>query len=157
MDGRRATRWKLAAILVAVLLASCGGRPGVAVSVAGATVPMVVSSVTQRTACSSSHGDAFPQDPPLTIVRAPMPVKLNFEAGQGATSIRGWIYDVDAPTPSGGPQEEFLVPGRTGAHTARSIVPGRTYQVLVNVPWSFFVTGGEETHVFRLRVEPPGP
>lgn len=150
-------RWKLAAILLAIVLASCGGRPGVTVSVAGATVPMVFAGVTERTACSSSHGDAFPQDPPLTTVRAPLPVTLKFEAGQGATSIRGVIYDVDAPTPSGGPQEEFTVTGRTGAHTARSIVPGRTYQVLVNVPWSFFVTGGEETHVFRLRVEPPSP
>ena len=116
---------------------------------------MVVSSVTERTTCSSTHGDAFPQDPPLTTVRTPMPVTLNFEAGQGATSIRGVIYDVDALTPSGGPQEEFMVAGRTGTHTARLMVPGRTYQVLVNVPWSFFVTGGEETHVFRLRVEPP--
>jgi hypothetical protein len=155
MDGRRATRWKLAAIIVAVLLAACGGRPGVTVSVAGAAVPMMVSSVTQRTACSSSHGDAGPQDPPLTTVRAPLPLTLTFNAGQGASSIRGVIYDVDAPTPSGGPQEEFMVPGRSGAHTARSMVPGRTYEVMVNVPWSFFVTGGEETHRFRLRVEPP--
>ena len=148
-------RWKLAAIIFAIVLASCGGRPGVTVSVAGVIVPMVFAGVTERTACSSSHGDAFPQDPPLTTVRAPLPVTLDFEAGQGATSIRGVIYDVGAPTPSGGPQEEFTVTGRSGAHTARSIVPGRTYQVLVNVTWSFFVTGGEETHLFRLRVEPP--
>lgn len=80
---------------------------------------------------------------------------LKFEAGQGASDIRGWIYDVDAPTPSGGPLEEFTIPGRTGAHAARSIVPARTYEVMVNVRWSFFVTGGEETHRFRLRVEPP--
>ena len=116
---------------------------------------MAIASVTERTACSSSHGDAFPQDPPLTTVRATLPVTLMLEAGQGATSIRGWIYDVDAPTPSGGPLEEFTVSGRSGAHTSRSIIPARTYQVLVNVPWSFFVTGGEETHIFRLRVEPP--
>ena len=155
MRARWATRWKLTAIVFAIVLASCGGRPGVAVSVAGTTVPMVLSSVTQRTTCSSSHGDAAPQDPPLTTVRAPLPVTLTFNAGQGASSIRGVIYDVDAPTPSGGPQEEFTVTGRTGEHTARSIVPGRTYQVLVNVPWSYFVSGGEETHLFRLRVEPP--
>ena len=122
---------------------------------AGVAVPMVIASVSERTACSSSHGDAFPQNPPLTTGRAPTPVTLTFEAGQGATSIRGVIYDLDAPTPSGGPQEEFMVTGRTGAYTARSMVPGRTYQVLVNVPWSFVVTGGEETHLFRLRVEPP--
>jgi hypothetical protein len=76
MNGRRVARWELAAIIVAVLLASCGGRPGVTVSVAGAAVPMILSSVTQRTACSSSHGDAFPRDPPLTTVRAPLPVTL---------------------------------------------------------------------------------
>ena len=149
------TQWKLIAIVVGVVLVSCGGRPGVAVTVAGVTVPMVLASVSERTLWSSSHGDAFPRDFPLITVRAPTPVTLTFEAGQGATSIRGVIYDLDAPTPSGGPQEEFTVTGRTGAHMSRSIVPGRTYQVLVNVPWSYVATGGEETHIFRLHVESP--
>jgi len=127
----------------------------VTVSVAGVTAPMVLSSRTERTSCSTSHGDAFPQNLPLTTVRAPTPVMLKFEAGQGASEIRGVIYHVDTPTPSGGPLEEFTIRGRTGTHTALSIVLGRTYQVLVNVRWSFFVTGGEETHLFRLRVESP--
>lgn len=155
MWARWAARWKLTAIVFAIVLASCGGRPGVTVSVAGVTVRMVLASVTERTVWSSSHGDAFPQDFPLTTVRAQTPVTLKFEAGEGATSIRGVIHDLDAPTPAGGPVEEFTVSGRSGAHTSRSIAPGRTFQVLVNVPWSFFVTGGEETHIFRLRVEPP--
>lgn len=145
----------LAAILGAVLVASCGSRPGVSVSIAGNTVPMVLGSASEGTACSTSHGDAFPQNLPLTTVRAPTPLTLRFEAGQGATEIRGWIYDLDAPLPSGGPIEEFTLPGRSGAYEARSIVPARTYSVTVNVRWSFLLTQGEESHLFRVRIEPP--
>ena len=116
---------------------------------------MALSSTTVRTGCSGEHGDAFPQDIPLTVVRAPVPATIHIEGGQGATGIRGWIYDVDAPTTSGGPLEEFWLPGRSGDHEAKSIVTARTYSILVNVTWSSLVTGGEVTHVFRLRVVPP--
>jgi hypothetical protein len=155
MNARWATRWKLAAILVAIMLASCGRQPGLTVMVSGVTVSMVRASVTESTRCSTFHGDAFPQTVPLTTVRTPTPVVLQFEAGQGASEVRGVIYDVDAPTPSGGPTEEFRLPGRGGQYQSRTIVPARTYRVLVNVPWSFLFSGGEETHVFQIRVEPP--
>jgi hypothetical protein len=144
----------LAAIVFAILLASCGGTPSVVVSVAGESVSMALSSTTVRTGCSGGHGDAFPQDIPLTVVRTPTPVILHVEAGQGATVIRGWIYDVDAPTTSGGPLEEFSLSGRSVDHESKSIVAARTYSVLVNVTWSSLVMGGEVTHVFRLRVVP---
>jgi hypothetical protein len=148
------SRLPLAVILFAILLASCAGTPSVIVSVAGETVPMVLSSTTVRTGCSAEHGDAFPRDVPLTTVRAPTPAMLHIEAGQGATGIRGWIYDIDTSTASGGPIEEFTLSGRSGDHEARSIMPARTYSVVVNVIWSSLVTGGEVTHVFRLRIEP---
>jgi len=143
-------RW----IIFAILLASCGGTPSVIVQVAGQTVPMALASTTVRTGCSAEHGDAFPRDVPLTMVRSATPAVLHIEAGQGATGIRGWIYDVDAPTASGGPLEEFALSGRSGDHAARSIVTARTYSVVVNVTWSSLVTGGEVTHVFRLRLDP---
>jgi hypothetical protein len=147
------SRLPLAAIIFAILLAACGGTPGVVVKVAGQTIPMALGSTTVRTGCSSEHGDAFPRDVPLTIVRSLTPV-LHIEAGQGATGIRGWIYDVDAPTTTGGPLEEFTLSGRSGDHQARSMVAARTYSVVVNVTWSAVITGGEVTHVFRLRLEP---
>jgi hypothetical protein len=125
----------------------------VTVSVAGQVVPTVLGSTSEGTACSTSIGDAFPQNLPLTTVHA-TPVTLQFEAGQDATTIRGAIYDVDAPTASGGPIEEFALPGRSAAFQPRSIVASRTYSITVNVVWSFLVTQGEETHIFRLRVEP---
>ena len=148
------SRLPLAVILFAILLASCGVTPSVIVRVAGEMVPMVLSSTTVRTGCSAEHGDAFPRDVPLTTVRAPTPAMLHIEAGQGATAIRGWIYDIDAPMASGGPIEEFTLSGRSGDHEARSIVPGRTYRVVVNVTWSSLITGGEVTHIFQLRIEP---
>ncbi|MDP9252402.1 MAG: hypothetical protein M3O80_05285 [Chloroflexota bacterium] len=148
------SRLPLAAIIFAVLLASCGGTPSVIVVAAGKKIPMALASTTVRTGCSSEHGDAFPRDVPLTIVNSRAPV-LHIEAGQGATGIRGWIYDVDAPTTSGGPLEEFTLSGRSGDHEAKSIVTAHTYTVVVNVTWSALVTGGEVTHVFRLRVDSP--
>src|SRR6266571_114676 len=126
------SRRPLGVVLVAVLLASCGGRPGVTVTI----------------------GDDFPQTVPLTTVRSAPPLTLHFEAGQGPSEIRGAIYDVDAPAASGGPDEEFSVAGRSGSYEARSVIAGRTYRVLVNVRWSFVVTRGEETHLFEVRLEP---
>ena len=149
------SRLPLAAILVAVVLAACGGRPAVTVAVAGQTVAMALASTTEGTRCSTTHGDGFVQNPPLTLIRAPTPVTLVIDAGQGATGIRGWLYDVDTPSPSGGPIEEFTLPGRSASYQARSIVPGRTYNVLVNVTWTSLVISGEVTHVFRVRIEPP--
>jgi hypothetical protein len=148
------SRLPLAAILFAIVVASCAGHPDVTVKVGGETVRMVLASTTERTGCSSEHGDAFPQDVPLTSVRASVPVTLEIEAGQGATRIRGWFYDVDAPSASGTPIEEFTLTGRSGSHAARSIVPARTYSVLVNVQWSALIKQGEVTYVFRVRIEP---
>jgi|SRR5438045_6470378 len=147
-------RSRLSFAVILFALASCSARPGVTVSIAGQVVPTVLGSTSEGTACSTSIGDAFPQNLPLTTVRAPMHMTLHFEAGQGATEIRGWIYDDDAPTPSGGPVEEFKLPGRSGTFEPRSIVASRTYSVTVNVVWSFLVTHGEETQLFRVRLEP---
>jgi len=149
------SRLPLSAILFAILLASCGGHPDVTVKVGGETVRMVLASATEQTGCQTEHGDAFPRDVPLTTVRAPVPVTLQIDAGQGATQIRGWFYDVDAPLASGGPIEEFTLPGRSGSHSARSMAPARTYSVLVNVQWSALIKQGEVTYIFRVRVEPP--
>jgi hypothetical protein len=149
------SRVPLALILFVIVLASCGGAPNVTVTIAGVTVPMVLASTSVRTGCSGEVGDAFPRDVPLTTVRAPTPAVIHVDAGEGATRTRGWIYDVEAPTVSGGPLEEFTLAGRTGDHAAKSIVRERTYTVVVNVMWSSPVTSGEVTHVFRLRVEPP--
>jgi hypothetical protein len=125
----------------------------VTVSVGGQSVPTVLASTTEGTPCSASHGDAFPQNIPVTTVRGSTPMTIRVEADQGA-EIRGFIYDLDAPSPAGGPSEEFTLPGRSGSYEVRSLHPARTYQVLVNVRWSFVVTQGEVTHLFKFRVEP---
>jgi hypothetical protein len=145
----------LGAVVLAILIASCGASPGVSVSIASEPIPMVLASTTNRVGCTSEHGDAFPQQVPLTTIRTSAPVTLKFEAGSGANEIRGAIYDVKSPSTLGGPIEEFLVRGPVGTYEARTIVPGRTYQILVNVVWSFVVTSGEESHLFRVTIEPP--
>lgn len=83
---------------------------------------MVRSSSTRSFIGGSEHGDDSPQRIPLTTIRTSTPVSLRFDTGQGATDIRGMIYDMDSP--SGGPIEEFALPGRVGTHEARTIAPG---------------------------------
>lgn len=147
----------LAAILLAIVLASCGARPGVAVTIDGQRIPMALSSTTQNTCNSTTHGDAFvrPEEMPLTTVRLKPPIILRFQAGTGATAIRGVIYDIDALGSPSGPMEQFTVAGGSGTYETRGLSTGRTYEFLLNVQWSLLVTTGEESHVFRLRIEPP--
>lgn len=115
---------------------------------------MVLASASEGTACSTSHGDAFPQDIPLTTVRGSTAPSIHVEADQGASEIRGFIYDLDAPSPQEGPNEEFTLPGRSGSYEPRLVVPDRTYQVILNVRWSFVLTQGEVTHLFKYRLGP---
>jgi hypothetical protein len=146
------SRGPLAAILLAILLASCGGRPSVTVRVAGEIVPTQVVSTTEGTPCSTSHGDG-PALSRETTVRALTPLAIRVETDSG-THVLGWIYDIDAPTPSGGPLEEFTLAG-TGTHQSRSIVATRRYEVVVNVARSVLGFRSEVTHAFRVRVQPP--
>jgi hypothetical protein len=117
-----------ATALLATVLTACGSQPGISVSAV---------------------------ERPLSVIRTSAPVTLRFAAGEGATEIRGWVYDTDRPSLSGGPIEEFSLPGRTGAYEPRAIAAGRTYEVVVNVKWSGLLVHGEETHAFRLRLEAP--
>lgn len=147
---------RLTALLLATVVTACGSQPGISVSVGQQSIPMVLSSTSRITAwVAGEHGDAFPREIPVTTVRTSLPVMLKFEAGQGASAIRGWLYDKEAPTPAGGPSEEFTLQGRTGAYAPRTIVVGRTYEIMVNVMWSGLLVQGEETHVFRVKIEAP--
>jgi hypothetical protein len=144
----------LAAFLLAALFTACGSQPGISASVGKQSIPMALSSASRVTAWGAGEiGDAFPREIPLSTVRTSAGATLQFEAGQGASEIRAWIYDKDRPSPTGGPNEEFTAQGRTGAYALRSLVAGRTYDILVNVKWSGFLVHGEETHAFRLRIE----
>ena len=146
----------IASLLLASLLAACGSQPGVTISVGAQSIPTVLSSTSRITAWGHGEtGDAFPRDIPLTAIRGSLPVTLKVEAGQGSSLVRGWLYDKEAPTPTGGPAEEFTLQGRTGTYALRTIVVGRTYEVIVNVVWSGLLVRGEETHAFRLRIEAP--
>jgi hypothetical protein len=145
-----------ATALLATVLTACGSQPGISVSAGTQSIPMVAMSTTRITGWwLGEHGDAAWVERPLSVIRTSAPVTLRFAAGEGATEIRGWVYDTDRPSLSGGPIEEFSLPGRTGAYEPRAIAAGRTYEVVVNVKWSGLLVHGEETHAFRLRLEAP--
>ena len=153
------SRGPLAAILLAILAASCGGRPSVTVMVAGEIVPTQVVGTLEGTPCSTSHGDGpFPTLAP-TIVREPTPLAIRVDAEPGF-QIRGRIYEIDTSTPAlrllpaSGPLEEFtLMSGVT--YQSRSIVATRTYQVSVDVSRSALGFRSDVTHAFNVRVQPP--
>jgi hypothetical protein len=153
------SRSPLAAILLAILAASCGGRPSVTVMVAGEIVPTQLVSTTEGTPCSTSHGDgpAPPRNP--TIVREPTPLAIRVDTDPGF-QIRGRIYEIDTSTPelrllpASGPLEEFtLTSGVT--YQSRSIVASRSYEVWVDVSRSVLGFRSEVGHAFRVRVQPP--
>lgn len=148
-------RLGLAAIIAAALAVSCTAQPGLSVTVGSTSVTLVRSSTSTTVGCRGEHGDAFPQQIPLTTVRSSLPVTVQFEAGSPATEIRGVVYDEDTPLPGGGPIEEFALLDRAGSYGLQAIQHGRTYRVSVNVRWSLVVSHGEESHLFRLRVDPP--
>lgn len=149
MKGRRLP---LGAILLGILFASCGGEPGMSVSVGGENVPTIRTSDVHRTACSAVTSDAVVGEIPLkSLAGRPL---LTLTAAGGTTGFRGWIYDVEDGRPSGTPIEEFSVAGASGSYQPRTMKAGRTYEIAVNAEWSFIVTGGSETRIFRLLVEP---
>jgi hypothetical protein len=148
----RSRAWPLVTILFLIVVASCSGRPGIRVTVAGQTVPTAYASNSYRTLCAGAVEDAFPRDVPVTTVRADR-VQLSLEGGGGTTAIHLSLYDVDAPP--GGPMEEAQLTGRIVTYELPNAVVGHTYQVLVNVDWSAIVSSGTESHLFRLRIAPP--
>jgi hypothetical protein len=152
------SRGPLAGILLAIIVASCGGRPSVTVRVAGEIVPTQIGSSLDGTPCSTTVRDA-PFLPPVTIVREPTPLEIRVDADPGY-EISGWIYEMDASAPvprllpASGPLEEFtLVSGE--AYRSRSIVAARTYAVMVNVERSALGFRSEVSHLFGVRVEQP--
>ncbi|HET8567833.1 MAG TPA: hypothetical protein VFM93_02460 [Candidatus Limnocylindria bacterium] len=142
---------RVALLLLAVVATACAERPDVSVTVGGGPAALALASETQRTVFSYDHGDAFPRDVPLTVVRASGSVDIAVVA-RAATEVKGWIYDEDLPTPSGGPIDEFAFQGSAGTHTTRGVVPFRTYRVLVNARSDALLTGHDVTYVLRFRV-----
>lgn len=148
------SRAPLVAILLAVLAASCSpGRASVTIAVAGELVPTQVVSSMEGTPCSGTIGDGPFDRRRVTIVRASTPIAIRVNA-EPSGHIRGWIYDTEAPTPSGGPLEEFVLSG-SGTHQSRSIVAARTYELVVNVERAVLGFRSAVTHAFRVRVESP--
>lgn len=82
---------------------------------------------------------------------APNPT-LTLQGGGGTTGFQGAIYDVQGGTAISVPIAEFTLSGANATYQLERAVAGRTYEVLVNVQWSFLVTSGEESHLFRLHV-----
>src|SRR5258705_9810713 len=89
-------RLPLAAILVAILLASCG-RPGVALRIVGVNESLrgLESSYCQSGGCSSTCGDYPVLAPPVVQVRVTPPVTLEVRADSGVTEIHGDIWEGD--------------------------------------------------------------
>jgi hypothetical protein len=153
------SRGPLAAILLAILAASCGGRPSVTVMVAGEIVPTQVVSTTEGTPCSTSHGDGPAPSRDPTIVREPTPLAIRVDTEPGS-QVRGRIYEIDTSTPAlrllpaSGPLEEFNLTSGV-IYQSRSIVASRSYEVSVDVSRSVLGFRSEVTHAFRVRVQSP--
>jgi hypothetical protein len=151
---RLRSRLPLAAILLAVLLASCG-MPGVTlrVSSVNAALPGLEGSYCQSGGCSGSCGDYGPLVPKLVQVRVTPPVTLEIQTAPGVTEIHGDIWEGDAL--SGRPLEAFVLAGQSGRYVSQVMAPGHRYYISIDIRWSLPLNTGGQAHFFRVEVLPP--
>ena len=147
-------RVPLAAILVAILLASCG-RPGVTLRIAGVNdaLPGLESSYCQSGGCSNMCADYSTPVPPLRQVRVTTPVTLELSADPGVTDILGDIWEGD--TLSGRPLESFTVVAPRGKHVSQAMVSGHRYYIYIDINWSLPFNSGGQGRAFRVEILPP--
>ena len=147
-------RLPLAAILVAILLASCG-IPGVALRIAGVneSLPGLDSSYCQSGGCTGTCGDYPVLAPPIVQVRVTPPVTLEIRADSGVTEIHGDIWEGD--TVSGQPVETFTLAGQTARFVSQAMAPGHRYYIAIDIHWSLPLNTGGQGHVYRVQVLPP--
>jgi hypothetical protein len=153
MRGLR-RRLPLAAVLLAVLLASCG-MPGVTLRISGANeaLPGLQGSYCQSGGCSGSCGDYGPLVPTLVQVRVTPPVTLEVQTGSGVTEIRGEIREGDSL--SGSPIEAFVLAGQSARYVSQVMAPGHRYYIFLDVHWSLPLNTGGRAHFFRVELLPP--
>ena len=147
-------RLPLAAILVAILLASCG-MPGVALRIAGVNdaLPGLDSSYCQSVGCTGTCGDYPTLAPPLVPVHVTPPVTLEIRADSGVTEIHGDIWEGD--TVSGRPIEAFVLAGQSAKYVSQAMAPGHRYYIFLDVHWSLPLNTGGRAHFFRVELLPP--
>lgn len=147
-------RLPLAAILVAILLASCG-RPGVTLRIAGVNeaLPGLDSSYCQSGGCTTTCGDYPTPAPALVQVRVTAPVTLEVQADSGVTEIHGNIWEGD--TLSGRPIEAFTLAGPSARHVSQAMASGHRYYIYIDIRWSFPLNSGGQGHAFRVEILPP--
>ena len=151
---RMRPRLPLAAILVAILFASCG-RPGVTLRIAGVNeaLPGLDSSYCQSGACTGTCADYPTPAPALVQVRVISPVTLEVQADSGVTEIHGNIWEGD--TLSGRPIEAFTLAGPSARHISQAMASGHRYYIYIDIRWSLPLNSGGQGHAFRLEILPP--
>jgi hypothetical protein len=151
----RLGRWlPLASILVAVVLASCDGRPAVTLRISGVneSVPGLSGSYCQSGGCSGTCADGPAPVPPLVQLHVIAPVTLEVQADDGVTEIRGDIWEGD--TVLGRPVEAFTVAGKSARYVSRAMASGHRYYISIHVRWSRPLNTGGQGHAFRVELLP---
>ena len=147
-------RIPLVAVLVLVLLASCGlPRPTVGLAIAGTNVPgSREGSYCQSGGCSGVCADGPAPTAPLTVVRATSPVRLDFFGGGEITQIHGDIWQGEAM--NGQPLESFDLRGNERSYSPQLMRDGRFY-LLVSLGWSRVTDRGDTSVAFLVEIVPP--
>ena len=147
-------RLPLGAILVAILLASCG-PPGVTLRVSGASeaLPGLQGSYCQSGGGCGTCGDYGALLPTLVQVRVTPPVTLEVQTGSGVTVINGEIREGDSL--SGRPIEAFVLAGQSARYVSQAMASGHRYYIFLDVHWSLPLNAGGQAHFFRVELLPP--
>jgi len=141
-------------VLLLVLLASCSlPRPTVGLAIAGTNVPASrEGSYCQSGGCSGVCGDTTAPTAPLTAVRAPAPIRLDFSGGAEINQIHGDIWQGE--TMIGQPLETFDLGVAQRSYTSLKMREGK-YYLLVSVRWSRVTDSGDTSFAFAVAITPP--
>jgi hypothetical protein len=119
-------------------------RPTVGLAIAGANVPASrEGTYCQSGGCSGVCVDTVAPTAPLTAVRAPAPIQLDFSGGAEINHVHGDIWQGE--TMSGQPLETFDLGAGQRSYTSQRMREG-TY-LLVSLRWSSFA--------FSVAITPP--
>jgi hypothetical protein len=143
-------RWPgLAAVTaVVVVFALCARpRPDVGLTISGTIVHGSTGNCSDGAACP-------PPVAPLTLVRATIPVRLDFVVGDEVDQISAAVWQGETMT--GTTIEGFTtLEGGARSHTSAQLKPSGRCYIIANIRWSRFLDRGIRSRAFLVEIVPP--
>lgn len=153
MGGNRRPRHRFAfaAILLAILLASCGpASPFTSLTVNGVAVAGLRQGESYGNRCGGGVGHGIPAPNPVTVPSSGS-LELVVASGPETTEIVGSLFSGETPM---GEPVQFTFQRDSARHVLAGVAAG-SYYLIVRVEWARPWDRGSESWAFRLDVREP--